>query len=660
MSSPLASSLAFDDVVIDFAGRRLSRAGQIMALEPKAFDVLALLAGAPGQAFTRDQILDAVWGHRHVTPGVLNRIMTLLRHALGEDAQTPRYLHTLHGVGYRFDLPESAIPLPSESSPEDRRGVADRRARSTAEPVQALPGSSRASRRLAPLVGGLVLGSVLLALGWWFRPTAPAPTATRPPSVAASQPTLIVMPLKPIGESASSRDIAAGLSDELITELARISGLRVIARESTDLATAQSRDIVALVPRLNISHALEGSLRQSGEQLRVHVRLTEALSGRTLWAQDYDRKATDVLALQRDIARAVAAALALKLGLSDGPIQKGGDAEFLRRYFSARALLNTSVGAWTDTVERAEAELRVLTRLRPDDGRAHAGLALALEIRAFNRPLLAKDLRLEAGQEAALALRLDPTLGDAYRVQAAAACRSNLWEQCLRQYQTALKLAPSESAPHFQYAMALAALGYLDRAAEIMRESMKRDPLNAAWQFGYARILDTQGHHEQAHALLLLSQPLSPYARWFNAVWRRDFADAQRIAESIGAEEATRDYEQQLRPAYLAASRALRDPSLWPLAEAPMRATEQASGMLNFLRVLAPHPDAPALIAGLDVVRERSYSTWDLLLWTKDLAYLRRDPAFQVYLRDNGILAYWQRHGFPKQCRPLGQGAACD
>ena len=75
--------LVFDDFAIDLAGRRLTRGGQVLALEPKAFDVLALLVGAPGTAFTRDQILDAVWGHRHVTPGVLNRVMTLLRHALG-------------------------------------------------------------------------------------------------------------------------------------------------------------------------------------------------------------------------------------------------------------------------------------------------------------------------------------------------------------------------------------------------------------------------------------------------------------------------------------------------------------------------------------------------------------------------------------------------
>ena len=95
--------IVFDQVEIDLAGRRLFVAGVETPLEPKAFGVLALLAQHPGQAFTRDEILDAVWGHTHVTPGVLNRVITLLRQAFGESADNTLYLHTLHGVGYRFD-----------------------------------------------------------------------------------------------------------------------------------------------------------------------------------------------------------------------------------------------------------------------------------------------------------------------------------------------------------------------------------------------------------------------------------------------------------------------------------------------------------------------------------------------------------------------------
>ena len=86
---------------------------------------------------------------------------------------------------------------------------------------------------------------------------------------------------------------------------------------------------------------------------------------------------------------------------------------------------------------------------------------------------------------------------------------------------------------------------------------------------------------------------------------------------------------------------------------------EQESGLMNFTRVLHPGADAAQMLEGLDGVRKRSYSTWDLLVWTRDLDYLRRGPAFQQYIADTGILGYWRQHGFPPQCRPLGPSAEC-
>ena len=652
-------SLVFDEFVIDFIGRRLLRAGQPLALEPKAFSVLALLARAPGQAFTRDEILDAVWGHRHVTPGVLNRVMTMLRHALGEGAQAPRYLHTLHGVGYRFDLPTLVIEPDSTQA-----GTTAASPTSVERRVSPAPASARVSTgRRWGLGGAAVLAVFGLFAVWWWRSPVPVPAPAGVSTLTArTTPTLIVMPLKPIGGGAADHDIAAGLSDELISALAHIEGLRVIARESTALATSQPSAIATLVPSLGISHALEGSLRQSGEQLRIHLRLNDARTGRTLWAQDYDRNANDILALQREVARAVATALALKLGLAPAPAHKGGDAAFLRRYFAAQELMKTPSSASGDAIERAETEFRQLVRLRPDDARAHAGLAAALELRAFNRPPLAEGLREEAAQVAALAQSRDPSLAEPYRVQAGAACRSNRWNDCLRLYQQAIDASPGNSQPYYQKAMALASLGYVDRAEEQMRRNMERDPINPTWRFGYGRVLDTLGRHDLAQVQLERAHPFSPYARWFNAAWRRDYEMATRVAESLGVRADSTGYERVLKPAYVAASRALLDPSLWPQAEAAMRQSERESGLMNFLRVLSPQASAqaPALIAGLDQVRERSYSSWDLLLWTQDLAYLRKDPAFQEYLRDNGILDYWKQNGFPKQCRRQGEGASCD
>lgn len=154
MIQPNTTRVTFDDVVIDLSGHRLSRAGVQQTLEPKAFGVLALLVQAPGRVFTRDEIMDAVWGHRHVTPGVLNRVMTLLRHALGEDARGSHYLHTLHGVSYRFDLPP-----PADAT------------------VAALP-SRRSWSRTLWLLPLLVM---LMAGGWWWSRARNNPRSQRQP-----------------------------------------------------------------------------------------------------------------------------------------------------------------------------------------------------------------------------------------------------------------------------------------------------------------------------------------------------------------------------------------------------------------------------------------------------------------------------------------------
>ena len=296
MSSP-TQERRFGDTTIDFTGRRLWRAGEERALEPKAFAVLALLAGEPGRVYTRDEILDVVWGHRHVTPGVLNRIVTLLRHALGEDAHHPRLLHTLHGVGYRFDLPAAEAPLSSESAAAGMEAAAAR-----------VP---RTSPAVLWYIGLLVALIAIGASGWWWSSSRKADTThdAAPSSRAISAavpPTLVVMPLKPIGEGDSVRIIADGLGEELICSLAQVEGLRVIARDSTRLATDVSVDSAMLVQRLGITHALEGNLQQAGQSLRVRLRLVDVQGGGTLWTRDFDRDASEVLLLQRDIAETVA------------------------------------------------------------------------------------------------------------------------------------------------------------------------------------------------------------------------------------------------------------------------------------------------------------------------------------------------------------------
>lgn len=658
MSQPDPTLVAFDDVVVDLAGRRLLRGGVEQTLEPKAFGVLALMVQAPGRVFSRDELMDAVWGHRHVTPGVLNRVMTLVRHALGEVAQDARYLHTLHGVGYRFDLPTPDVDAVPEPSIAGHAAVM--------APV--VEPAARNRLRWHKAVWLLpVLALVVAAGAWWRHADSSVRTSGANGTAPAPVPTLVVVPLKPIGGGDGVRTIADGLSEELIGSLARIDGLRVIARESTHLAVAESDDPARLAQRLGISHVLQGSLQQAGQSLRVHLRLVDANSGGTLWAKDFDRDASEVLLMQREIAESVAASLTLKLGLATTP-GKSGDAEFLRRLLAARAMIYRVDLPIDQSTLAPEKQLRTLLDERPDDARTHEALALTLNFRAMLQPGSpeASPSRAQAVQEATIAQRLDPSLPDSYVVLAIAACARNDWEQCFAQFNEA-DIRGAQMPPAFSTATLMARLGYLDKAEAILREQLARDPLNGRKKFTLGRILDTLGRHVEARKQLFDPDTdggptMRPgYARWFNAYWRGDRVEALRIAEQdIG--KADSENALSLMPGYLATSRTMGNPALWSQVPAAAATFERKTGLLNYVRLLAP--DAPShsaeFIRSLGEARERSYSTWDLLLWTKDLSYLRRDPAFQAYLKDNGILAYWKQHGFPSQCRPQGDGAFCE
>jgi TolB-like protein/DNA-binding winged helix-turn-helix (wHTH) protein len=660
--------IVFDAVEIDIAGRRLLVENREVLLEPKAFAVLQLLASQPGRAFARDDILDAVWGHRHVTPGVLNRIITLLRHALGESAEEHRYLRTLHAVGYRFDAQVrrlDAQPGMSEqttiASAErgstaannlDQDGnhaattksepvsVTDSGARTDAvvlAPPQALdpPPAAARSRRWLGLAALLATAIIALGMFWLLRKPA------LPSGAVPATPALVVLPLRPLGGEPGDNVLAEGLSEELITHLAHIEGLRLISRTSAQRAQEAKFDLAQLSERLHVTHALEGSLRQSGDQLRIDLRLIELPGGRMLWAQDYDRKVADVFAIQREVAQAVAQALTLKLGLANTATDAGIDPQWFRDYLELRRQMwdRKNLFSHAEFVERS----RALVGRAPAYARAHGLLARAL-IQDLRPVAISADERSEAAKEAARALELDPNQIDAHAALASVACRAHEWPRCMEEYRHALSLDPTDSVLRASYAAWLAAIGYLDEALHQVEIGAASDPLN--FESGVLRgwLLDLMGRHEEAKHWFDAGVLRGTALPWFNAVWRHDFVAARELAANVE--------EKDKGDSYVAASEALIDPARWPQVQA------RIEGSLVYL--LQPDADGQTSMRMVEELWAKRVSPLGLVLWSPDFASLHRHPAFQDFLRRNHIIDYWRSNAWPPQCKPEGDGARCD
>lgn len=689
-----ADWIAFDDVEIDVAGRRLRVAGAEAPLEPKAFAVLLLLVRRAGRVVARDEILDAVWGHRHVTPGVLNRVVTLLRQALGETAHESQYLSTLHGVGYRFDArlrfspqrpfadaagrtPSSPVaesdaaraPPPAAATSPDADAVVpvDTGSTTARKPSPAPADAATGARSSSPAsvsrknnarmafaaIAALLLIAAIAGLLW--------PRKAAPPSKpAATPPALVVLPLRPIGTGHDEAILAEGLSEELITHLSHVDGLRLISSTSAMLAQSSKYDPQQLADRLNVSHALDGSLRQSGDKLRIDLRLIEVPSGRTLWAQNYDRSLVDRFALESEIAQAVASAMALRFGIVAAHPTTSVDANpsLLRAVLEARTISRDPI-SFPD--KNPEAMMRSLIAEHPDYAPAHASLALNLTLRS-----LATDERrlVEAQREAALAMKLDPNLPETYMALARCAGQAADWDRAIAMYEKTLELVPTDTVFRTMYGMALAGLGYLDQGMRQAEIGVASDPLSYISALGQVRMLDTLGRHDDAKRHIdafgtsLTTAPRNAYVRWFNAFWRHDRAGMRAALESIPLDDIWVE-------SYAGVMAAIDDTRLWPAAEATIAADEQHAragrpGAGNFLWLVVPKPDYDKAFAAFDGALRSNFPTYYLMVWMPEYREARQSPAFQDFLKRNRILDYWRTHGFPPQCRAEGDGARCD
>jgi TolB-like protein len=602
----------------------------------------------------------------------------------------------VHGVGYRFDAEvgqfdfPTAAPQPTADAAasvapgplaDAPAAEADRDdghlAAATIIPDSAPAPPASTGIAAAGVRGLLLLAVALSALGlswWWLRDDASLPAAsatlqTAPAArdetlrVSVSGPVLAVLPLRPLGEDGRSADFADGLSEELLNLLARIEGLRVTSRTSSFQFRDTPLALEDIARRLGATHLLEGSVRQDGERLRISLRLVEARGDRALWSETYDREFRDIFAVQDSIARAVGETLQLQLGLASAGSDRDEDPELYRRYLVARRNFEVLSRLTYEGVPAAAEDLRALVREHPDYPRAWGGLATMLWMLS-TVPREGRDaLRAEAEAAAATALRLDPDQPDAHAVLAGQACREQRWADCLEGSRRAVQRAPSDSLWRAWYAHRLASAGYVQQAVREQQHALELDPLGTGQHQFMGRLLDTLGRHDDALPhLRLAGVPTAHTASYFNALWRRDYGEARRLAEWL-------DPRVPWKESQLAAVEALQDPARMPQLLAAIDRTERTQRPrdlrepYDFMRFVLPpaQRDYARDISGLDAVQRAGYASYQWLFWMPGERALRQTPAFQRYLRDSGLLAFWRAHGWPDRCRSDGgEGVVCD
>ena len=447
-----------------------------------------------------------------------------------------------------------------------------------------------------------------------------------------------VLPLLNESGSADDQYFSDGLSEELISELTRIGGLKVIGRNSSFRFRQSNATLKAIGAQLGVSTLLEGSVRKQGGRVRIVTNLVNVADGRELWAQTYDRDIKDIFDVQSEIARSVADALKTRwFGASgetgDKPPSGNLDAygAFLQGgFFFARGGENDERRA-IDYYEQA-------TKLDPNYALAYVRLARTLTSYAAQylggREAAQAYARAQAAASRALALA--PDLAESH-IAFGALLNTADFDQtgAVREFRRALQLAPDSADAKAALALQLATLGQLKDAEALLREALGNDPLHASWLVALATYLVPLGQLDEAEATIRKAIALQPAASYNHVLLT--IIDVRRNA----AAAALNDAQSEPRGPW----------QEYAFALAKYAAGDSAGADSALQNLVQRYADAaPFQIASVHAMRKEPDAAFQWL----DRAWAARDPGVSGLLYDPFLLAYRDDPRFAAFCREVG------
>jgi TolB-like protein/Tfp pilus assembly protein PilF len=378
--------------------------------------------------------------------------------------------------------------------------------------------SARALRRLALVVAGVAV----VALGYWALNRAVLSEHAAPPAGANSatttlSPSVAVLPLANESSDPNQQYFSDGLSEDLITALGQIPGLKVVGRVSSFRFRDSKEDSAVIGAKLGVTHLVEGSVRRAGDFVRVSAELVNAADGTMQWSERYDRPYKDLFALQDELTHAVAAALKAKLltandGQAQGDRPPSGSLDAYAALLQGRFYMMDISEA---NCRRAIDQFSASTRLDPDYALAWAELARAWMILsyAYLGGARAQEAYAKARTAVDRALTLSPNLALAHEERASMFSGVEFDQQrALAEFRRAVQLAPGNAYVRRALGGQLAWIGEVEQGVGLMREALASDPLNVYYLTELGYWLSVLGHLDDGEGMLQKVLELNPGA----------------------------------------------------------------------------------------------------------------------------------------------------
>ncbi|HXK07643.1 MAG TPA: tetratricopeptide repeat protein [Verrucomicrobiae bacterium] len=438
----------------------LGRADDTVRIEPKVMEVLMVLADRAGEVVSRDDLLAAVWPGVVVGDDALTQSIIKLRKALGDSPRSPSYIETIAKRGYRLIAPVvrgHAVP-----ATHDERGPAP----------QQSPAPTRRSRRRFGMAASIAL--VLVTANFYlFGSRSQLLPVQQTVADAADEDkagllTVTVLPFETVGVGAEQGYLARGISSDLMTDLSRLSGLRLISASGT---TASGH--AASTARYVVS----GSVQRDGATLRVNVRLTDSRTNEQLWSQRFERPFGDLLAIQNDVSRGLMAQLPGKI--SDAELRQAAkrytsNPEAYEYFLRAQALF---LARRPEENDRARVLFQKALDLDPQFTRAYAGLAMtyAMDYR-YQRSAEPSATLGRALELAETARTIDPDIPEVYWALGFIHAQARRYDQAIESLQKAIELNRSYADAYALLGGIYTYVGQPARSIPLLRTALRLNP----------------------------------------------------------------------------------------------------------------------------------------------------------------------------------------
>src|SRR5882724_2039017 len=475
----LAALFKFADFELDCSRYELRRKGHPVKLEKIPMELLLLLVESDGRLVSREEIEERLWGKEVFVDAEhgINTAIRKIRQVLGDDPDNPRFVQTVQRKGYRFIAEVSRVPEVSAASP-----VAEPPGFGVPPPdEEKLPQEQAAKHRSTAWV---VAAAMTLLLAWpayrFTRSHLAGSQAATTPSVRS----IAVLPLENMSGDSGDEYFADGMTDELITTLAKYKSLRVISRTSVMQYKKVHRPLPEIARELAVDGIVEGSVSRSQDRVRVTAQLVYAPTDTHLWAESYDRDLRDVLSMQQDLARSIAE----RVNLASSPPDTAPKHTRVSVNPGARdAYLRGRYYWFSDRYGKSREFFQEAIRLDPNYAPAFSGLAdsyTAAAVSGESRPL---DTMPLAEAASAKALELDDSLAEAHHASAAIKFFYRWdWDAAEKESQRAIELNPSFAEARHLHAYILGTLNRTDESLQEDKLTVELDPFARPWAYGYA------------------------------------------------------------------------------------------------------------------------------------------------------------------------------